>query len=203
MVTDAVASALVNFVVLVFIPFAVYGSYHKLRRGRGLGDILSRVGLRLGEPRYLAYAGAFALVAVILLILGQPNLEPILREGSAWRKFDGLGLTTTSISVALIYGIAQTGFTEEFFFRGIVTGSLSRRLPLVWANLAQALLFTAPHLSFLHLMPELWRDLVFIFAGSLFGGWIRISSGSMLGPWLIHAAVNLTMGLSVAIRTAL
>ena len=159
------------------------------------------MGLRLGEPRYLAYAGVFALVAVVMLVVWPPNLEPILREGSAWRKYDGLGLTATSISMALIYGIAQTGFTEEFFFRGLVTGSLSRRLPLPWANLAQALLFTAPHLLFLHVMPELWRDLVFVFAGSLFAGWIRIRSDSMLGPWLIHAAVNVTMGLSVAIRT--
>ena len=84
----------------------------------------------------------------------------------------------------------------------MIAGSLSRRLPILWANSLQALIFLAPHLLILTIMPEKWYLLIFIFAGSLFVGWVRIKSGSMVGPWLIHASVNVTMGLSVAIRTA-
>jgi membrane protease YdiL (CAAX protease family) len=51
-------------------------------------------------------------------------------------------------------------------------------------------------------MPELCGILPVIFAGSLLLGWLRIRSGSILGPWLIHASGNVAMCLSVAVRTA-
>ena len=35
-----------------------------------------------------------------------------------------------------------------------------------------------------------------------FTGWLRIKSGSILGPWLIHASANVAMCLNVAIQTA-
>ena len=86
--------------------------------------------------------------------------------------------------------------------RGLIAGSLSRRLPLVWANVVQALIFVVPHVVLLFIMPEWWGVLPLIFVGDLFLGWVRIKSGSIVGPWLIHAAVNVAMGLSVAIRTS-
>jgi membrane protease YdiL (CAAX protease family) len=51
-------------------------------------------------------------------------------------------------------------------------------------------------------MPELWWLLPVIFVGALVKGWIRIRSGSMLGPWLIHATMNVATCLMVAVRTA-
>ena len=47
--------------------------------------------------------------------------------------------------MALLYGVVKTGFAEELLFRGLIAGSLGRRLPLVWANLLQALIFLLPH----------------------------------------------------------
>jgi membrane protease YdiL (CAAX protease family) len=103
--------------------------------------------------------------------------------------------------MALLYGVIKTGFAEEFLFRGLIAGSLSRRLPTVWANLIQASIFLVPHLLLLVVMPEMWVILPFVFAGSLFAGWVRIRSDSIIGPWLIHATANITMAMSVAIRT--
>ena len=74
-------------------------------------------------------------------------------------------------------------------------------LPGAWANLVQALIFLAPHLLVLWIMPEMWWGMPIIFAGALFVGWLRIRSGSILGPWLVHASANVTMCLSVAART--
>ncbi|MBI4473901.1 MAG: CPBP family intramembrane metalloprotease [Acidobacteria bacterium] len=34
-----------------------------------------------------------------------------------------------------------------------------------------------------------------VFIGALVFGWIRIKSGSILGPWLMHASGNVTMAL--------
>ncbi|CAN5764967.1 hypothetical protein BH20GEM1_BH20GEM1_09180 [soil metagenome] len=41
-----------------------------------------------------------------------------------------------------------------------------------------------------------------VFGTSLFLGWARIRSESILGPWLVHAAANVATCLSVAARTA-
>ncbi len=198
----ALLGALVNLVLLVGIPFLPYYIFHKWRRQRGLAEIVRRAGLQLCEGRFVVYSMLFAAVSVAVIILWPPSLEPITREGSSWKNFVGLGLCGQSILMALIYGVVKTGFAEEFLFRGMIAGSLSRRLSIRWANIVQALIFLAPHLLILVVMPEMWPLLVIIFAGSLFVGWVRIKSGSIVGPWIIHASVNIAMGLSVAIRTA-
>lgn len=102
----------------------------------------------------------------------------------------------------MIYGVVKTGFAEEFLFRGLIAGSLSRRLSFHRANIVQALIFLSPHLAILFFMPEMWPILPLVFFGALVLGWLRIKSGSIFAPWLVHASVNITMGLSIAIRTA-
>ena len=202
MLSNAVASAFVNLTILVLIPFAFYFFWHKRRHKRSFKEIVQRAGLQLGDSRYLLYCVAFVAAVVAVLLLRPPDLEWAVREGSSWEKFNGLGLSGTAIAMALIYSVVQTGFAEEFFFRGLIAGSLGRRLSVLWANIWQALIFLAPHVIVIVIAPEIWYLLLFIFAGSLFAGWVRIKSESIIGPWLIHAAVNVTVGLSVAIRSA-
>jgi hypothetical protein len=54
----------------------------------------------------------------------------------------------------------------------------------------------------LFVMPEHWPLLILIFAGSLFGGWLRIRSESILSPWLIHGGANLAVTMSVLARSS-
>ncbi len=103
--------------------------------------------------------------------------------------------------MALPFGVVKTGFAEELLFRGLIAGSLSRRLSLGWANLWQAVIFLLPHLPVAFLAPEMRGYLIIFFAGAYFLGWLRIKSGSILGPWLIHATLNTATCLSVALRT--
>ena len=198
----AALSALLNLVVLAGFPFLGYFIYQKWRRKRGFREIARRAGLQLGESRYIGYCLALTLVVVAVLVIWPPPLEPFVRQGSAMRSFAGLGLGAPSIVMALLYGMVKTGFAEEFLFRGLIAGSLSRRLSLLRANVVQALIFLAPHLLILFIMPEMWGLLPLVFAGALFKGWVRIKSGSIIGPWLFHGGLNVTMALSVAIRTA-
>ena len=104
--------------------------------------------------------------------------------------------------MAFLYGGVQTGFAEELLFRGLIAGSLSRRLPVVWANVLQAFIFFLPHLLILLVMADMWPILPLVFVGALLCGWVRIKSGSILGSWLMHATGNVAMALMVAIRTA-
>ncbi len=168
---------------------------------RSFSEIASRVGLRLGDVRYLAFCCVVALGLVAILNVFPPPVESMVGEGSAMRSFVGLGINGTSIVMAAIYGIINTGFAEEFLFRGMIAGSLSRRLTIFWANLWQSVIFLLPHLLILFVMPELWWILFPIFAGSLLAGWVRIKSGSFVGPWIIHASVNITMCLLIAAGT--
>jgi membrane protease YdiL (CAAX protease family) len=202
MLANAAISVLLNLLVLAGLPFLLYVAYQKWRHKRGFGEIARRVGLQLGEGRYIGYSLAFALVGVAILVVWPPPLEPFVRNGSPQQSFQGLGLRGPAIPMALLYGVVKTGFSEELLFRGLIAGSLSRRVSFLWANLGQALIFLAPHLFVLRIMPEMWGILPIIFASSLFLGWVRIRSGSIIGPWLIHASANVAICLSIAIRTA-
>ena len=195
-------SAVLQAAALAGIPFLLYVGYHKLRYKRSLREVSARCGLRGTTPRYLLYTIGLALVAVGALLLWPPPLELFVRPGSPQRAFLGLGFGAASVAMAAVYGFVTTGFVEEFLFRGLVAGSLSRRLPLVWANLGQALIFLAPHLLVLKVRPELWMLLPVVFVSALVLGWLRIKSGSIVGPWLVHASANAATCLSIAVRSA-
>jgi membrane protease YdiL (CAAX protease family) len=202
LLANAAISALANLLVLAGIPFLFYFLYEKWRYKRAFAEVAQRAGLRLGEGRYIGYGLVFALAGIAVLVTWPPPLEPFLRVGSPQQAFRGLGLGGPAIAMALLYGVIKTGFTEELLFRGLIAGSLSRRLSLVWADMLQALIFLLPHFLVLRIMPEMWGILPVIFASALFMGWVRIKSGSIIGAWLIHASANIAICLSVAIRTA-
>lgn len=202
MLVNALLSALLNLLLFAGLPFLGYFLYHKWRNKRRFAEIVRGAGLQVGETRYLVLSALFAIACVAMLLAWNPPLASFTGEGSPQRAFVGLGLSGTAIAMALLYGVAKTGFAEELLFRGLIAGSLSRRMSLPWANFWQALICLLPHLLILKTRPELWGMLPVVFAGALFMGWVRIKSGSILGPWLIHAALNVATCLSVAARTA-
>jgi membrane protease YdiL (CAAX protease family) len=145
---------------------------------------------------------AASVVAVVAFLIWPPPLDPFVREGSRQRPFVGLGLTGRAIAMAMLYGVIKTGLAEEVLFRGLIAGTLARRLPAPCANISQTLIFLAPHLLVLVVMPEMWWVLPIVFGGAPLAAWARIRSGSILGPWLLHASANVTMCLVVATKTA-
>jgi membrane protease YdiL (CAAX protease family) len=201
MLADRAMGTLSNLVVLVVIPLLGYYAYHRFRHKRTLGGVLKRAGLNRGEPGYLKYATAGVAIIVAGVWLFPPDLEVITREGTVQHGFLGAGLGIEPLLAAALYAFVQTGFTEEFLFRGLIAGSLGRRLSLRWANLIQAAIFLAPHLILLAIMPEHWPILILVFGGALYAGWLRIASGSIAGPWLLHGSANFAVTLSVLART--
>ena len=195
-------SAILNLLLLGAAPFFVYYAYHRWRHKRSLAEVAGRAGLQIGESRYILYGLMTALVAVAILAIWPPPVEPFIRPGSPQQAFAGLGIGGRSIVMALLYGVVKTGVPEELLFRGMIGGSLSRRLPVPWANLAQAVIFLLPHLFVLKVMPEMWMLLPIIFVVSLAMGWLRIRSGSIFPSAIVHAAVNTAICLVVAARTS-
>jgi membrane protease YdiL (CAAX protease family) len=128
---SAAGSALIQVLLLGGVPLFGYWIWHRRRYKRTFGETARRAGLQLGQPRYLVYSLLFTAVSVAALVTWAPPLEPLVREGSTYRRFAGLGLGGEAIAMAVLLGVVQTGFTEELLFRGLIAGSLSRRLPLV------------------------------------------------------------------------
>jgi membrane protease YdiL (CAAX protease family) len=203
--TDVAVSALVQALVLGGVPFLVYAVYQRWRHRRSFAESARRAGLQVGERRYVRIAVALAILGNLVLILVvrslSLSLDPFTRQGAAQQPFVGLGFTVAAITLAFLHGAEQTGFPEELLFRGLIAGSLSRRLSLAWANLVQATIFLLPHLLILMVMPEVWFILPVVFVGALTFGWLRIKSGSILGATIMHASGNMTMALLVATGT--
>jgi len=206
MLAQVAASALANLVLLVAVPFLLYRGWHRWRHRRTLAEVARRAGLRAGlragPARYLAYAAVVAVLDIGVLLAWSPPVSSFIRHDSPQRVFADLGPGGTALLMALIHGGITTGFSEEFLFRGLPAGSLSRHLPGFAANLLQAAIFLLPHLLVLRVRPELWPLLPVVFAAALFLGWLRMRSGSIMGPWLFHAAINATVCLYVALGTS-
>lgn len=130
-IRDAAPSAVLQAVVLGGLPFLLYGLYQRRRFSRTWVEIARRAGLQVGESRYLLLSGAVSVLAVVLLVVAAPPLEPLTRKGSAQHQFVGLGFTGPAVALALLNGVIQTSFTAEFLFRGLLAGSLGRRMSLL------------------------------------------------------------------------
>jgi membrane protease YdiL (CAAX protease family) len=202
LLVNAATIAVAQLLLFAGVPLLAYTIYHKWRHKRPWSEIAKRAGLAGCPRRYLLWSAVLALAGVVAIAALSPPIELFTQEGSALRPFVGLGLGPTAIVLALLYGAVQTGLAEEVLFRGLIAGSLSRRLSMFWANVTQALIFLLPHLLILYVMPKVWPLLSLVFVGALVFGWLRIKSGSIIGPWLMHASGNVAIALSVAFHTA-
>lgn len=199
---NAAISALMQLMLFGGIPLLAYFSYQRLRNKRSWPEIAKRAGLRSSPWRYVLYSLGFTLISVSAILIWPPPLDAFTREGTALHDFAGLDPGLHAFALAFLYAAIKTGLAEEILFRGLIAGSLSRRLPIALANVAQALIFLLPHFLILIVMPEMWMLLPVVFATALVMGWIRIKSGSIVGPWLIHTSTNLAVALSIMMRTA-
>ncbi len=67
---------------------------------------------------------------------------------------------------------------EELAFRGLVLPFLTRRMPVVHAVLVSSVAFATLHMD--------WVYLPFLFGLGLALGWLRVTSGSLIPPMLLH-----------------
>jgi hypothetical protein len=98
-----------NVVVLAIIPFALYSGVLSWVKKVPGSEVVARTGLQWGETRYVGYSLGMAVIIVVVLLIWPPSAEYYAREGSAFRRFAGAGVTGSAIIGALLYGIVQTG----------------------------------------------------------------------------------------------
>jgi membrane protease YdiL (CAAX protease family) len=159
-------------------------------RGWGLADLgLDAAGTRRGWV-----VGSVAAVGFGLLVVGVEVGGRVLAGWSLLRRLAGSGtagaedFSLAAAGILLVVGGLVAPACEELVFRGVLYGSLRRRLGPVVATVLVAGLFAAAHGL---RTPVPWVQAV---GGVLFCAAYEFS-GSLWAPFLVHASGNLTLFL--------
>lgn len=192
-----VESELAHWASLVLLPWALLWWLGQRSEPRlRLRDVGRRLGL-VWPPggRGMVLAVTLALAIQGIQLLNGDQRQEVLAVLSS-------GRAVWVVPAALVFGLLTAGFTEEFFFRGIVQRSLSERFRSGLVGVAGAsIAFSLYHVPYAYLNP-LWPsagDLPaafrLAFTNGLMGGIVLgvvfIRSRSTLLPCiLVHAAVD-------------
>jgi membrane protease YdiL (CAAX protease family) len=146
--------------------------------------------------------GLLVLVAALLLYhlvlkpggLIADTVEPVRA------KVQQLGIATpwAFFAFAAFIALLHSGL-EEYYWRWYGYGRLREWMPQGGANLLAALAFTSHHVILLHLyFPGRFATMVLPFSagivvGGAFWAWLYQRTGSLLGPWLSHALVDVAI----------
>lgn len=94
----------------------------------------------------------------------------------------------------------STALSEEILFRGVLLGVLIQQYPTVQSVIACSVVF-----GLWHIVPSL-KDrqgaalvptIIATAAAGVFFCWLRLASGSIIAPWLVHWTVNASALLAV------
>lgn len=180
-------SDLLHWVSLVILPFALICIYQRYTWSAwALGGGLGTVGLSKGNL-------STGLLWAIPIGLGISLVMQLYfsRQQEAFRELLTSGRVLYLAPIALLLLLLTTGFTEEFFFRGVLQTRLAELFKSnVLAVLAVSVLFALYHLPYAYLNPN-WPshgDLGAALQAAMFNG---ILGGVVLGVVYVKAKGNL------------
>ena len=141
------------------------------------------------------------LVTVFYLAISLVFLKGLNNIENATSEFQGLGFA--ALPAIFIYAVFNTSFPEEILFRGFILKRFVNKLGFAKANFIQALLFGLLHgVMFFPLVGNL-KTILIILLTSLAAfamGYVneKISGGSIIPSWIIHAVSNFIAGIYLA-----
>lgn len=144
----------------------------------------------------LSVSFAFLLLGVFTLIILR-NVE------TAASEFAGMGVL--AIPAIIVHAVFNTGFPEEFLFRGFLLKRFESKLNFVAANTIQALLFGLLHgVMFFAAVGAVKAILIITLTGTVawFMGYVneKKADGSIIPSWIIHSISNLFAGICAAFQ---
>lgn len=147
-----------------------------------------------------------ALMCAVLAGGAMTVLQLFGRQGNSARVLFGSMAGWGWLAAGFVLMCATAAATEEFFFRGVVQGSLSRwRIPSWAAGAVATLMFVAYHVPYAYMSPQ-WASHGNIpaaigaaagnalFVGALLSVVYVVSGRHLLGPWMAHALTNMVPG---------
>lgn len=154
------------------------------RKSLGVSRARAHVGLRWGSWQA---AGLSLVLFPVLLGIGYLGIRLVSAS------------SLTLPGVVLVQGVSGAvilrALGEEIFFRGFLGGLFLRRWGLWVGNTLQAAIFLVPHLVLLSFDVHLWPILPVQFLGGWILGAVRFRSGSIVECSVLHAALNVGIGL--------
>lgn len=186
-----------------YVPINLLVAAVLLVAARGRGLTLEALGLGVGDlPAGLAWgAGTGLVVAVGLSVaLVVPRLRPLLRDP----RVDGLSRADLA-GLALLRIPLGTVLLEEVAFRGVLLAAWAREQPLLVAVGVSSVVFGLWHIVPTKILTAERGGrngtvaagvALTALAGALFC-WLRIVSGSLVAPVLLHLATN-SLGALIA-----
>lgn len=142
----------------------------------------------------LALAGGIALALLVIFGVEQLATHALVKfHPKASEQFFVPG-SSWQYPVAILTGGLIAPFVEEFYFRGVLFSWLGRKITLVPAALASAVIFGLLHFRFVgHPGAEGWLFTGVIVALGLTNAGLAVGTKSLWPPFLLHASYNTTL----------
>lgn len=192
---NKIISSLLQIIIFSIIPFLFW--YFSARKQESFREWIGLKKIKGGKKTALAIiiVTTFYLLISLILLNSLKNIE------NATTEFQGLRFA--ALPAIFIYAVFNTSFPEEILFRGFILKRLASKLGFIKANFIQSLLFGLLHgVMFFPLVGNLKTILIIILTSliALAMGYIneKLSGGSIIPSWIIHAISNLIAGLYAA-----
>ena len=192
---NKIINSLLEIILFSLLPFLFW--YFSARKQESFREWIGLKKIKGGKKTALAIiiVTTFYLLISLILLNSLKNIE------NATSEFQGLGFA--ALPAIFIYAIFNTSFPEEILFRGFILKRLANKLGFTKANFIQGLLFGLLHgVMFFPLVGNLKSILIILLTSliALSMGYIneKLSGGSIIPSWIIHAISNLIAGLYAA-----
>lgn len=192
---NKIISSLLQIIIFSIIPFLFW--YFSARKQESFIEWIGLKKIKGGKKTALAIiiVTTFYLLISLILLNSLKNIE------NATTEFQGLRFA--ALPAIFIYAVFNTSFPEEILFRGFILKRLAKKLGFIKANFIQGILFGLLHgVMFFPLVGNLKSILIILMTGfiALAMGYIneKLSGGSIIPSWIIHAISNLIAGLYAA-----
>lgn len=195
LVINKILNSLLQIILFSIIPFLFW--YFSARKQESFREWIGLKKIKGGKKTALAIiiVTTFYLLISLILLNSLKNIE------NATTEFQGLRFA--ALPAIFIYAVFNTSFPEEVLFRGFFLKRLANKLGFIKANFIQSLLFGLLHgVMFFPLVGNLKSILIILMTGfiALAMGYIneKLSGGSIIPSWIIHAISNLIAGIYIA-----
>ena len=192
---NKIINSLLEIILFSLLPFLFW--YFSARKQERFTDWIGLKKIKGTKKTALA----IILVTVFYLAISLVFLKGLNNIESATSEFQGLGFA--ALPAIFIYAFFNTSFPEEILFRGFILKRLVNKLGFAKANFIQSLLFGLLHgVMFFPLVGNLKTILIILLTSlaAFVMGYVneKISGGSIIPSWIIHAISNFIAGIYLA-----
>lgn len=192
---NKIINSLLEIILFSLLPFLFW--YFSARKQERFTEWIGLKKIKGAKKTALAIiiVTTFYLLISLILLNSLKNIE------NATTEFQGLRFA--ALPAIFIYAVFNTAFPEEILFRGFILKRLANKLGFTKANFIQGILFGLLHgVIFFPLVGNLKSILIILLTSliALSMGYIneKLSGGSIIPSWIIHAISNLIAGIYLA-----